>query len=130
MRSCGPFSFAGELLQQLQGLFDGACDNGFVLRFDYRALDEVRVGDHGGDDVLVGSFVVEAGRGGPANELYGPEARFCDERGQALFGKRLFEVIDLVAVDAVFTKQPRKIAAGRSGRFFVDRYLHLCKRRG
>ena len=32
----------------------------------------------------------------------------------------LNEVVDLVVIDAVFTKQRGQIAAGRSGRFFVN----------
>lgn len=52
------------------------------------------------------------------------QARLGDQFAEIILGKRLAKVIDLVVIYAVFTKQRRKIAAGRSGRFFVNSYFH------
>ena len=45
---------------------------------------------------------------------------FFDQRRQLFLRKRFDVVIDLFEINAVFTKQRRQIAAGRSGRFFVN----------
>ena len=63
------------------------------------------------------------GGGGTPHDLKGPQARFLDQLAEILLSKGLVKIIDLVVSNAVFTKQRRQIAAGRSGRFFVNCYL-------
>jgi hypothetical protein len=115
--SCG-------LLQQFEGLVDRSSHDGRIADLNDRPLYQIRIGYHRFDDVGLGRVVRDAGRGGSAGELDSREPGLFDELRQILDRKRLVKIIDLVVINAVFTKQRRKIAAGRSSRFFVDGYLH------
>ena len=54
-----------------------------------------------------------------SQQLERTAASLCDQLTEIVFGKRAIKIVDLVVIDAVFTKQRRQIAARRSGRFFI-----------
>ena len=55
-----------------------------------------------------------------SHHVYRPQTGLFDQRCQLLLSKRFDVVIHLFEINAVFTKQRRKVAARRSGGFFVD----------
>src|SRR5215204_3041567 len=120
-----PFSGLFIAPDQLQSLLDRPRDDRSCFGLHDRPLDQVRVRDHRGDDFLVRRLIRKPGSRATACQLYGPKPRFSDQLFQHLGRKRLVEIIHLLVINAVFTKQRRQIAAGRSGGFFVDGYSVL-----
>lgn len=113
---------------KLKCSFDGTCDNGSIADLDDRAVQQARVRRNGSDDLVIGRPGIEA----QLLELLllctqQPERRYTELDEQALdlsFVERFAEIIYPVEINAVFTKQRRQIAAGRSSRFLVNDYLH------
>lgn len=113
---------------KLKCSLDGTCDNGFIADLDDRAVQQARVRGNGGDDLVIGRPGIKS----QLLELFlfytqQPERRDTELGEQALdlsFVERFAEIIYPVEINAVFTKQRRQIAAGRSGRFLVNDYLH------
>ena len=102
---------------------DWSCQDRFVSNLDDGALEEIGVVYHHGDDLVVGSLANDTLFA--PQKVIGPHAGLSDQSREVILGKRLIEIIYLVVINAVFTKQRRKIAAGGSGRFFVNSYF-LC----
>ena len=111
------------LAGQLQSFFDRPRNYRSVTDLDDRSLDQVRVGDHCLDHLGVRCVIAQPRPCGTAGCLDRPQSSFCDQSRQTFFGKGFFEIIDLVVIYAVFTKQRRNVAAGSSGRFFINGYL-------
>lgn len=117
------------ILNYFQGLLYRPRENSLVADLDDRALDGVRVRDHQFNNVRI------RGSGGDprvfhrslalSKHIKRPEPGFGDQVAKIRLGKRLVKIIYPVEINAVFTKQLSQIPASRSGRFFVNDYLHI-----
>lgn len=112
---------------KFQGLFDRPGNHGPFTDLNDGALQQLGMLYHRVYQLVVRSVVtqtqfLEHGFLLP-DSIDRSEPRFLQQVPQFWFGQRLDEVVNLVVIDAVFTKQRSQIAAGRSGRFFVNDYL-------
>lgn len=113
-----------SLLDEFKGFFHRTGDHRFVTNLDDGAVEQAWIFDDGGDNVVIGGGFGQ--RQVLELRLFGPQK--AERRNTELLkkvikflrGQRLDKIIDLVVIDAVFTKQRGQIAAGRSGRFFVN----------
>jgi len=115
-------------LYYLEGLFYRPGEDRFVANLDDRTLKKVWVLYDLGDHFVCGCFgryfKLFERRFAFAKNVKRLEASLFYQPPKLFFGERLVEIIHLIEVNAVFTKQRRQIAARRSGRFFVNDYLH------
>lgn len=108
---------------QIESLLYGPRDYRAVSRLDDRTLDQIGIRDHRCDDIAVRRFLRKPGRCRPANEFYRPQARLRNESREALSVECTLEIVDPIAIYAVFTKQRCQVSARRSRGFFVDNDL-------
>ena len=111
-------------MDEFKGFIYRAGDHRFVADLDDGAIQQARIFDDGGDNViLAGGFgqreFLELRLSG-SQQAERRNTELLKKALKLLRGQRFDEIINLVVVDAVFTKQRGQIAASRSGRFFVD----------
>lgn len=112
----------------MQCFLDWPRQYGSVAHLDDRPLDQIRVGDHCPYHVGVRRVVGNSGRCCAASQFDRPEAGFFHKLTEILLSKRFIKIIDLVPLNAILTEQRCQIAAGGSGRFFVNGDLMHIKR--
>jgi hypothetical protein len=111
-------------LDHFERLFDRPCNHGPVADLDDRPLEQPGIGNDQCEHIRVIGFggktaLLERGLA-LSHGLDRPQIGLFEQFAKVLLGERFDEIIYLVVVDAVFTKQRSQITAGRSGRFFVD----------
>jgi len=107
-------------LNYFQCLLDRSSKNCLIADLDYRPLDQIGISHHIFDHLSVRRFRRDFCIDSLSQQIKWPTACFLYERAEILLRKWLVKVVDLVVINAVFTKQRRQIAACRSGRLFVN----------
>ena len=112
------------IIDKLQRPFYRPRDHRFVADYDDRAVEQARICNNCDDNLAFGRFHGEA----EFLELLflrpkQPECRniqLCQQLFDVSLRQRVGKIINLLKINAVFTKQRRQISARRSGRFFVN----------
>src|SRR3954452_15573627 len=115
----------GESVQQVQHALRRAWEHGAGAAFDYRALQQLRVRSHQGDQVVIREVALaegerRVGRLLDAQCLRRAQPRLRQQRADLLLGQRLDVVVDALEVDPSTLEQLEQPPARRARRLLVD----------